>query len=251
MVRRYTDSLPISELFVARQGVGVLTGIPMPFVRVAGCPLGCSWCDAKFTWEAGYTFTEMALDTVLAWLEVALPARAQSAGWVALTGGEPTLYPVAAERLVRTLWERRGAQVLLETNGIGYFDWLDTTPSLFYSAALKLPASGQDTPARRRSVARSVARRMARADLRARTQWKFVIAEPHDLEALPAYCAEAGIPQHAADDLPPVVLVPDGTMPDRRAYIETLGWLQEAAPAWTRVQPQVHRIVHGAGTRGV
>ena len=41
----------INELFETIQGEGAFTGQPSIFVRLQGCPVGCSWCDTKHTWE--------------------------------------------------------------------------------------------------------------------------------------------------------------------------------------------------------
>lgn len=42
---------PINEIFQTLQGEGVFTGVPAIFVRLQRCPVGCSWCDTKHTWE--------------------------------------------------------------------------------------------------------------------------------------------------------------------------------------------------------
>ncbi len=44
-----TSSLLIAEEFTSIQGEGALVGMPSYFVRVAGCPLRCSWCDEPST----------------------------------------------------------------------------------------------------------------------------------------------------------------------------------------------------------
>ncbi len=43
--------LPIIETFHTLQGEGAWTGTAAWFVRLGGCDVGCSWCDAKETWN--------------------------------------------------------------------------------------------------------------------------------------------------------------------------------------------------------
>ena len=39
------ESLPVMEQFYTLQGEGVYTGCPAYFIRLAGCDVGCVWCD--------------------------------------------------------------------------------------------------------------------------------------------------------------------------------------------------------------
>jgi len=43
--------LPVNEVFSTVQGEGHFTGTPATFIRVQGCPVGCPWCDTKYTWS--------------------------------------------------------------------------------------------------------------------------------------------------------------------------------------------------------
>ena len=43
--------LPLVEDFYTIQGEGRHTGKPAYFIRLGGCDVGCSWCDAKMTWN--------------------------------------------------------------------------------------------------------------------------------------------------------------------------------------------------------
>ena len=46
------DTLPVMELFYTVQGEGFHSGKPAYFIRLAGCDIGCIWCDVKESWDA-------------------------------------------------------------------------------------------------------------------------------------------------------------------------------------------------------
>ena len=73
---------PISEIFYSIQGEGLLTGTPSVFVRIAGCPLRCVWCDTSYAWtkeEAEMVTQQEIVDKVASF----------NCGHVVVTGGEP------------------------------------------------------------------------------------------------------------------------------------------------------------------
>ena len=43
--------LPLVESFYTIQGEGYHAGKAAYFIRLGGCDVGCSWCDAKETWN--------------------------------------------------------------------------------------------------------------------------------------------------------------------------------------------------------
>ena len=45
--------LPVMEHFYTIQGEGTHTGKAAYFIRLAGCDVGCHWCDVKESWD-GY-----------------------------------------------------------------------------------------------------------------------------------------------------------------------------------------------------
>jgi organic radical activating enzyme len=47
-----TSSLPVMEAFYTLQGEGRHTGRAAYFIRLAGCDVGCFWCDVKESWDA-------------------------------------------------------------------------------------------------------------------------------------------------------------------------------------------------------
>lgn len=98
-------NLKVNEVFESLQGEGSFTGVPSIFVRLQGCPVGCSWCDTKHTWEISLE-AETTPDTIMQqnedssqWFsanEYSLFALFDKQGYVAkhivLTGGEPCMY---------------------------------------------------------------------------------------------------------------------------------------------------------------
>ena len=46
-----TLSYPIMETFYSIQGEGFYQGHAAFFIRLAGCDVGCVWCDVKESWE--------------------------------------------------------------------------------------------------------------------------------------------------------------------------------------------------------
>lgn len=100
------------EMFTSIKGEGVNTGIPMMFVRFAGCNLRCNFCDTPD--ETKFEITEDELIRQIFQLE--------DPRTVVFTGGEPALQLQAS--LVATL-KAKGLTTVLETNGVEYCDAFD------------------------------------------------------------------------------------------------------------------------------
>ena len=103
-------------------------GRPCTFIRLAGCPLRCRWCDTEYSFEAG---TRMSIP------EVVEAVRALDVPLVEVTGGEP-LSQQGARPLMRALAEA-GFEVLLETSGA--VDMTQIDPRVTVIADLKCPGS--------------------------------------------------------------------------------------------------------------
>ena len=76
--------LQVEEIFYTLQGEGPFAGRPAVFVRLAGCPLRCQWCDTQF--DTGLSKPRMSVDDIVS--EVQRHAAA-IATLVVITGGEP------------------------------------------------------------------------------------------------------------------------------------------------------------------
>jgi len=108
--------LPIHETFQCTvQGEGYWTGTLVDFIRLAGCPVRCPWCDT------GYANGGQGLPSVPQSIAQLL-AQLQSPR-VVITGGEPFIHRDLPE-LVEALLQA-DKQVSIETSG-AY--WQDVSP---------------------------------------------------------------------------------------------------------------------------
>lgn len=114
--------LPLVEDFYTIQGEGFHTGKPAYFIRLGGCDVGCSWCDAKFTWNS-------KLHPPVDVEDVIKRANSFPAQAIVITGGEPLLYPLD---YITSELHSRGLDIFLETSGShalsGRFDWICLSP---------------------------------------------------------------------------------------------------------------------------
>ena len=78
-------SLPVVETFHSLQGEGLHAGRSAFFIRLAGCSVGCSWCDTKHSWPQG----SHPLRSLAELAGEAATAAAAGAAFVVITGGEP------------------------------------------------------------------------------------------------------------------------------------------------------------------
>jgi 7-carboxy-7-deazaguanine synthase len=87
----------INEIFYSLQGEGFLAGVPGVFIRLAGCPLRCKWCDTKYAWdkEAG---RQQSISEIV---RIVQQTRSK---FVVITGGEPMVTPLEnpAKRNIET-----------------------------------------------------------------------------------------------------------------------------------------------------
>lgn len=104
----------ISEIYASVQGEGPHAGERQVFVRLAGCPLRCSYCDTPGSLTArGHK--RFSVDEALA--KIIAAARPKSIRTVSLTGGEPLAQPLFVGALFKEL-KKRKFRTYLETAGI-------------------------------------------------------------------------------------------------------------------------------------
>jgi 7-carboxy-7-deazaguanine synthase len=116
----------INEIFYSLQGEGFLAGVPSVFVRLAGCPLRCRWCDTKYAWheDSGDDKTiEKIIQEVDKW----------SSRHIVITGGEPMINSQLPHLVLKL--KNAGRHITIETSGIAYIpdmacDLMSISPKL-------------------------------------------------------------------------------------------------------------------------
>lgn len=113
------------ESFYTIQGEGYHSGRAAYFIRLAGCDVGCVWCDVKESWETD-AHPIISID------ELVHNAVKSGTDFVVITGGEPAMYDIKA--LVNKL-KSKGLTVAIETSGTyilqGDVDWYCFSPKKF------------------------------------------------------------------------------------------------------------------------
>jgi 7-carboxy-7-deazaguanine synthase len=117
----------INELFETIQGEGSFTGQPSIFIRLQGCPVGCSWCDTKHTWEIELSdevsqnimlakaeetsqWAAMTVEKILALVK----EKGFQAKHIVITGGEPCMEDLTP---LCDAFEQLGYSTQVETSG--------------------------------------------------------------------------------------------------------------------------------------
>ena len=120
-----TKTLPVMESFTSIQGEGFHSGKAAHFIRLAGCDVGCVWCDVKESWSIENHQYKKVDDIVL-------NARKSKTKFVVITGGEPLMYNLT--ELTQKL-KQYGFYIAIETSGAyllsGTIDWICVSPKKF------------------------------------------------------------------------------------------------------------------------
>jgi 7-carboxy-7-deazaguanine synthase len=189
----------VSEIFYSLQGEGTLAGVPSVFVRLAGCPLRCRWCDTKYAWDqsaAIHYSIERIVHAVGNW-----PCK-----FVVITGGEPMVdsdLPTLAERL-----KAEQKHITIETSGIAF------VPDMKCDLMSISPKLSNSTP---QDPKLAVVHEASRLDIAViaelidnyKYQLKFVVDSPPDLQEIRQTIEEIG-----RVDLENVILMPQAQTRD-------------------------------------
>jgi len=198
----------VNELFYSLQGEGRLAGRPSVFIRLAGCPLRCSWCDTKYAWDPA-AGRSMSCDQILQHI-YQYPTR-----YVVLTGGEPLVHD-GIQQLTQAI-ASEGFHLTVETSGIQFIqglhaDLMSLSPKLSNSQSQE-PSS--DKPKQRFNVV-AIQEWISAGDY----QLKFVVDAPNDLDEIAEVLAKL-------ENVDPyrVYLMPQAT--ESEEYLEKSRWLVE------------------------
>jgi 7-carboxy-7-deazaguanine synthase len=113
------------EAFYTIQGEGAYSGNAAYFIRLAGCDVGCHWCDVKESWDAE-KHPKLFVD------DIVIEAKKHPARLAVITGGEPLMYNL--DGLTNKL-KNEGFKTNIETSGAypltGSWDWICVSPKKF------------------------------------------------------------------------------------------------------------------------
>ena len=74
------NTLLINEIFYSIQGESLTAGEPTTFIRLAGCPLRCSYCDTSYAFKDG---DELSFESIMSKIS------SYNTSLITVTGGEP------------------------------------------------------------------------------------------------------------------------------------------------------------------
>jgi organic radical activating enzyme len=182
------------EIFASLQGEGPSMGKPCAFIRLSRCNLACVWCDTAYTWRfegdgrphrSGLAYDRKANQVTLSEEDAAARIAALGQHRLVVTGGEPLLQAPALARMLALL---PGIAVEIETNGtVAPPPALDALVGQ-YNVSPKLAHSGNS------AALALVPERLAHWAAEPRAVFKFVIAEPSDVDEVLRLVAQHAVP---------------------------------------------------------
>jgi 7-carboxy-7-deazaguanine synthase len=215
-----STAIQLYSFFVSIQGESTRAGLPCTFVRLAGCPLACAYCDTVAA--RGAVGVEIEISDIVARCRAAAPRL------VEVTGGEPLAQP-GALALLAALADA-GHEVMLETSGA--FPIRGVDPRVRVVMDIKTPGS-------------SMADRFCEENLgaleRGLHEVKFVVTSRADFDW--------AVDRTRRADLVNLCDVLVSPAHPAVAHAELAAWIL-ASGLPLRFQPQLHRLIWPAPPRG-
>lgn len=116
------------EHFYTLQGEGKHAGKAAYFIRLAGCDVGCPWCDVKESWS-------IEGHPVLTIDEIVEQVKINNAPIAVITGGEPLIWDLTT---ITNRLQKEGIKTHIETSGAhpisGSWNWVCLSPKRFKKA---------------------------------------------------------------------------------------------------------------------
>ncbi|WP_457567839.1 7-carboxy-7-deazaguanine synthase QueE [Desulfurobacterium sp.] len=126
--------MKLYEIFSSIQGEGLQAGLVASFVRFAGCPLSCRYCD---TAEARIAGREVSVEEIIARLEE------QAIPDVVVTGGEPLVQDEIGDFLFELSSRKWVRRIFVETSGL-IFRRDILFSKVYFNLSPKPPSMGVD-----------------------------------------------------------------------------------------------------------
>ncbi len=193
------------EIFASLQGEGASQGQPCTFIRLSRCNLACVWCDTAYTWRFDgdnrphrddLSFERGANQVAMSEEDAAAQILALGQTRLVITGGEPLLQGAALAKLAALL--APNVRIEIETNGtVAPHPALDAHVAQ-YNVSPKLAHSGNP------EALALLPERLAQWAADPRAWFKFVIAEPSDIDEVLALTERYLVPRSR------VYLMPEG-----------------------------------------
>ena len=131
-------SLPVVESFYTLQGEGAYQGRAAFFIRLAGCDVGCVWCDVKESWDAE-KHPRRSIPELVA------EAGAYPGRLAVITGGEPLMHDCTE---LTSQLHQAGFATHIETSGAwplsGDWDWVCLSPKKFKPPLPEIPSRADE-----------------------------------------------------------------------------------------------------------
>ncbi len=221
----------VVELFTSINGEGEKAGECAVFIRLAGCPLRCSYCDTKYALSEDCSHTLMTADEIEQYIDGTKIHN------VTLTGGEPLCADGVHELIERLC--KLGYRVEIETSGcVDINGFTDITPRPVFTVDYKLPSSRME-------------HRMAKAcytALSAEDTVKFVIGSRADLARAAEVIKEYSLCERCHVHFSPMFgdICEDGFTAQ-----DIVRYMTDNHLNGVRLQLQIHKFIWDPDKRGV